>query len=355
MSAKAERAAAEGEGGMQGEQAPRVTVAAIAALAGVSVPTVSRVINGRSDVSAQTRDKVEQLLIQYGYRRRPPAMRPSSGLIDLVFNDLDSLWAVEIIRGVEDVAHAAGVGTVLSAIHRRYVSARQWLNNIRTRGTEGVIFVTSTLESELQEELRRFNIPVVIVDPAGVPFQGAPTIGAANWAGGLAATDYLIGLGHQRIGFIGGPPQLLCSRARLDGYRTALQGAQLELDDKLIYPGNFYHEAGFAGANALLDLTDPPTAIFASSDQMALGVYEAVRRRGMQVPREVSVVGFDDLPEVRWCSPPLTTVRQPLAEMGMLAARTVLRLARGETVESPRLELATELVVRDSTAAPPRR
>ena len=119
-----------------------------------------------------------------------------------------------------------------------------------------------------------------------------------------------------------------------------------------IYPGNFYHEAGFAGGTALLALPDPPTAVFASSDQMALGVYEAVRRRGLRVPDDVSVVGFDDLPEVRWSSPPLTTVRQPLAEMGVLAARTALRLARGEKIESPRIELATELVIRDSTAPP---
>jgi LacI family transcriptional regulator len=107
------------EWSLAAEETPRITVAAIAELAGVSVPTVSRVINGRSDVSAQTRDRVEGLLAKHGYRRRPPAMRSSSGLIDLVFNDLDSLWAVEIIRGVEDVAHRAGVGTVVSAIHRR--------------------------------------------------------------------------------------------------------------------------------------------------------------------------------------------------------------------------------------------
>ncbi len=335
---------------MGAEETPRITVAVIAQMAGVSVPTVSRVINGRSDVSAQTRDRVEELLAKHGYRRRPPAMRSSSGLIDLVFNDLDSLWAVEIIRGVEDVAHAAGVGTVVSAILRRSSSARLWLNNLRARATEGVIFVTSTLEPPLQEELRRFNIPVVIVDPAGVPPQEAPTIGAANWAGSLNATEYLIGLGHRRIGFIAGPPQLMCSRARLDGYRTALQAAQLPIDDKLIYPGNFYHEAGFGGGTALLSQPDPPTAIFASSDQMALGVYEAVRRRGLRVPDDVSVIGFDDLPEVRWSSPPLTTVRQPLSEMGMLATRTLLRLARGEQPDSPRVELATDLVVRDSTA-----
>ncbi|WP_201752929.1 LacI family DNA-binding transcriptional regulator [Micromonospora rubida] len=324
----------------------------IARLAGVSVPTVSRVINGRSDVAPQTRERVEELLTRHGYRRRSSSRRPSAALIDLVFNDLDSPWAVEIIRGVEDVAHSSGAGTVVSAIHRRTSSAKQWLDNMRTRSTEGVIFVTSMVAPPLQAELRRLNVPVVIVDPAGVAPQEAPTIGATNWAGSLGANQYLLGLGHRRIGFIAGPPQLMCSRARMDGYRAALDAAGVAVDDALIRPGNFYHESGYAAGTQLLALPDPPTAIFASSDQMALGVYEAVRKRGLRVPDDISVVGFDDLPEVRWCSPPLTTVRQPLAEMGMLAARTVLRLAQGEKIESPRLELATELVVRDSTTPP---
>ncbi|WP_232377565.1 LacI family DNA-binding transcriptional regulator [Micromonospora humida] len=324
----------------------------IARLAGVSVPTVSRVINGRSDVAPQTRERVEELLTRHGYRPRSAARRTQSALIDLVFNDLDSPWAVEIIRGVEDVAQASGAGTVVSAIHRRTSSAKQWLDNMRTRSTEGVIFVTSMVEPPLQAELRRLRLPVVIVDPAGVAPQEAPTIGATNWAGSLRANQYLLGLGHRRIGFIAGPPQLMCSRARMDGYRAALDAAGLAVDDRLVRPGNFYHESGYTAGMHLLGLSEPPTAIFASSDQMALGVYEAVRKRGLRVPDDVSVVGFDDLPEVRWCSPPLTTIRQPLAEMGMLAARTVLRLARGETIESPRIELATDLVVRDSAAAP---
>ncbi|MEU1754088.1 LacI family DNA-binding transcriptional regulator [Micromonospora matsumotoense] len=337
---------------MGSENGRNVTIAMIARLAGVSVPTVSRVINGRSDVAPQTRERVEELLTRHGYRPRSAARRAQSALIDLVFNDLDSPWAVEIIRGVEDVAQASGAGTVVSAIHRRTSSAKQWLDNMRTRSTEGVIFVTSMVEPPLQAELRRLRLPVVIVDPAGVAPQEAPTIGATNWAGSLRATQYLLGLGHRRIGFIAGPPQLMCSRARMDGYRAALDAAGLAVDDRLVRPGNFYHESGYTAGMHLLGLPQPPTAIFASSDQMALGVYEAVRKRGLRVPDDVSVVGFDDLPEVRWCSPPLTTIRQPLAEMGMLAARTVLRLARGETIESPRVELATDLVVRDSAAAP---
>jgi LacI family transcriptional regulator len=167
----------------------------------------------------------------------------------------------------------------------------------------------------------------------------------------MAATEHLLSLGHRRIGFIAGPTRLLCSRARLDGYRAALEGAGIPVDDALIVPGDFYHASGSTGASALLDLRKPPTAVFAASDQMALGAIEALRRRGLRVPEDMSVVGFDDLPEVRWLSPPLTTVRQPLTEMGKVAARTVLRLARGEELDSPRLELATELVVRASTAA----
>jgi LacI family transcriptional regulator len=329
----------------------RVTIAAIAEEAGVSVPTVSRVLNGRTDVSPQTRERVEQLLSEHGYRRRASRQRPGrAALVDLVFNDLDSPWAVELIRGVEDVTHAAGVGTVVSAVHRRSTSTRQWLQNLRARASDGVIFVTSDVTAPVHTELRRLSIPVVVVDPAGGADADVPTIGATNWAGGRSATEHLVSLGHRRIGLIAGPKLLMCSRARMDGYRAALDAAGIE--EEFVVQGDFMHESGFAGCGQLLDLPNPPTAIFASSDTMALGAYEAARQRGMRVPDDLSIIGFDDLPESRWASPPLSTVRQPLAEMGALAARTALRMARGEPIEVPRVELATELVVRDSTAPP---
>lgn len=335
-----------------GSTVRKVTITAIAREAGVSVPTVSRVVNGRSDVAPETRARVENLLRQHGYRRRTSAPGDRAALVDLVFNDLDSPWAVEIIRGVEETAHSAGVGTVVSAIHDRAGDARQWMTNLRARASDGVILVTSALEPHLHEELHRLGVPIVVVDPAGSPKLEAPTIGATNWAGGMAATEHLLKLGHHRIGIITGPSRLLCSRARLDGHRAALEAAGQPFDEELVAPGDFYHASGFSGCDHLMSLPEPPTAIFASSDQMALGAIEALRRRGLRVPQDVSVVGFDDLPEMRWAAPPLTTVRQPLAEMGKLAARTVLRQARGEEIESPRVELATELIVRASTAAP---
>ena len=333
----------------------RVTIGAIAKEAGVSVPTVSRVLNGRTDVAPQTRARVEELLRRRGYRRRPSRSRTRARLIDLVFPDLDSPWAVEILRGVEDVAHAAGVGTVVSATHRRAEPARQWLHNLRARASDGVILVTSTLESPLLTELQRHDIPLVAVDPVGGPTLDAPTIGATNWAGGLAAMEHVLALGHRRIAIIAGPPEVLCSRARLDGYRAALAAAGVDSSEVPVKEGDFSNQSGFDCARALLTMApEPPTAIVASSDQMAFGAYEAVRQRGLRIPDDVSVVGFDDLPESRWSSPPLTTVRQPLAEMGALAARTVLRLAAGEDVDSPRVELATSLIERESSAPPAR-
>jgi LacI family transcriptional regulator len=334
------------------DEESRVTITAIAREAGVSVPTVSRVLNGRSDVSPRTRERVEELLRRHGYQRRVARPRASSGLVDLVFSDLDSPWAVEIIRGVEEVAQSAGMGTVVSAIHEQAVSARAWMENLRERATDGVILVSSDLAPPLHTELRQLSVPMVLVDPAGVPALDVPTIGATNWAGGLSATEHLISLGHERIGFVAGPTRLLCSRARLDGHRAGLDTAGIPLDPDLIRQGDFYHESGFVAGSALLDLPTPPTAIFAASDQMAFGVFEALRLRGLRVPEDVSVVGFDDLREARWSSPPLTTVRQPLAEMGAMAARTVLQLAQGETIDSLRIDLATALTVRDSTAPP---
>jgi LacI family transcriptional regulator len=335
-------------------QVPRaVTIAAIAEEAGVSVPTVSRVLNGRSDVAPGTRERVERLLRDSGYRRRGGRAR-GAHLIDLVFNDLDSPWAVEIIRGVEDAAHASGIGTVISAIHREAGSTRQWLSNLRARASDGAVLVTTNLDPLLHAELRSLRVPAVVIDPAGVPDLDVPTIASNNWAGGVSATAHLVALGHRRIAHVAGRPTLWCSRARLDGYRAELQAADLPLDPALVVEGDFDFESGFRAGRRLIDLPEPPTAIFAGSDQMALGVTEALRRARLSVPEDVSIVGFDDLPLVRWSSPPLTTVSQPLVDMGRLAVHTVLRMVRGERPESPRVELATTLVVRDSTAAPRR-
>jgi LacI family transcriptional regulator len=324
----------------------RPTLAAVAAEAGVSLPTVSKVVNGRPDVAPATRARVERLLGELNYHR--PGLRRGrrAGLIDLIFNGLDSPWAVEILRGAEDWCSGHGLGAAVSAVRHGSARPASWTSALASHDTDGVILVTSKLTAPQLQQLREEGIPLVVVDPVNLPDPDLPSVGATNWAGGLAATDHLLSA-------ITGPPDYLCSRARADGYRSALERAGIRYDPALVKHGDFQHEGGFLRGGEFLDLADRPTAIFAGSDQQALGVYEAARQRGLRIPQDLSVVGFDDLPAARWVSPPLTTVRQPLADMGRVAAEMLGDLIEGVPLRSRRVELSTELVVRESTAQHP--
>jgi beta-xylosidase len=330
----------------------KTTLASIAAEAGVSLPTVSKVVNGRPDVAPDTRARVEQLLEQHNYTKSGLRRHRRFGLIDLVFNGLDSPWAVEILRGVEEWGALHESAIAVSAVRHGDARPASWTSALTSHHTDGVILVTSELTDLQLRQLRSAGIPLVVIDPANTPPREIPSVGATNWAGGLAATEHLLSLGHRRIGAITGPIEVLCSLARLDGYRSALERAGVAFDPALVGYGDFQHEGGFARAVELLGLPEPPTAIFSGSDQQAFGVYEAARRRGLRIPEDLSVVGFDDLPVTRWASPPLTTVRQPLAEMGSAAAQMLGELIEGLPLRSNRLELSTELIVRESTAAP---
>jgi LacI family transcriptional regulator len=338
------------------DQAPRsrrrsrTTLAAIAAEAGVSLPTVSKVVNGRPDVASDTRALVERLLGEREYQRPGPRRGRRSGLVDLIFNGLDSPWAVEILRGVEDWCASHGTSAAVSAVRHGSARPASWTSALASHETDGVILVTSELTVPQLRQVRDEGIPLVVVDPVSLPDPDLPSVGATNWAGGLAATEHLVNLGHQLIGAITGPAGYLCSRARIDGYRSALERAGLGFDPALVRHGDFLHEGGYTRGGALLDLAQRPTAIFAGSDEQALGVYEAARQRGLRIPQDLSVVGFDDLPAAAWVSPPLTTVRQPLADMGRVAAEMLGELIEGVPLRSQRVELSTELIVRESTA-----
>jgi LacI family transcriptional regulator len=338
-------------GGQKGK-ADRVTLAEIAAAAGVSVPTVSKVLHGHTDIAAKTRSRVEALLADYNYS--PQRRGDRVCLIDLVFADL-SPWAVEIIRGAQEAAAAAGCRMAVSVLSGE-PETQEWLARLSTSRTDGVILVLTELSPAYRAQLAAMELPVVIVDPVGQPDPQIPSIGAANWAGGLVATEHLIEIGHRRIATITGRPSLLCSQARLDGYRAALERAGIPPDPALVYSGDFHFEAALAAATDMLELADPPTAIFAGSDMQAMGVYEAARQHDLRIPDDLSVVGFDDLPMSGWLSPPLTTIAQPLAQMAAMATRTVLALLDGSMdTSNNRVELTTSLVIRSSTAPPPER
>jgi len=242
---------------------------------------------------------------------------------------------------------------VLSELGGAHRPRQEWLDDVLARRPLGVIFVLSDVDDTQRRQLASRAIPFVIVDTAGDLPEGVPTVGSQNWSGGLAATRHLLGLGHKRIAVISGPGDVLCSRARVDGYRTALDEAGVDVDPSLICYGDFFVGGGYTHGSALLDRPDRPTAIFAGSDNQALGVLRAARERGLRIPEDLSVVGYDDLPVTEWLAPPLTTVHQPLTEMASTATQILLRLARGEPVRNSRIDLATELVVRQSTAPPP--
>jgi LacI family transcriptional regulator, xylobiose transport system transcriptional regulator len=244
----------------------------------------------------------------------------------------------------------------------RHTTARGWIEGLLERRPTGVIAVFSELSDSQQVQLKTRRIPLVVVDPTGQSLHDTPSVGATNWSGGVAATRHLLDLGHRRIAVISGPERILCSRARLDGYRAAMDAAGIAIDPGLVRYGDFHVADGLAQGRELLRRPDPPTAIVAANDLQAFGVYEAAREARLRIPEELSVVGFDDLPVAAWVGPPLTTIRQPLVEMAAAATKLVLDLTGQATAPRPRsrggyagptrIELATTLVVRQSTAAP---
>jgi LacI family transcriptional regulator len=326
----------------------RPTLATVAHATGVSLATVSKVVNGRHDVAPGTRARVKAALAEHQYVPVGARRASNTPIIDLVFHVLDSPWAIEIIRG----ATGSGTDVVVSAMSDA-PDPRHWARHVVDADRAGAIVVTSELTEVNRTTLERAGLPLVVIDPVAQPGPDVPSVGATNWAGGLAATEHLVGLGHRRIAVIGGPATFLCSRARIDGYRAALEQAGLTGAPELVRYGDFHHVGGYQAALELLALPDPPTAIFAGSDEQALGTIEAARQLGLSVPDQLSVVGFDDLPVARWSSPPLTTVHQPLAQMGKLAARMVQTLLERQPLDHHRVELATQLVVRSSTQEPP--
>ncbi len=330
---------------------PRATLESVANAAGVSKATVSKVLNGREDVNPETRARVARVLEQHRYvprARRPAGVRR---VFEVVFDGFRSPYTLEIIRGVTEAAGELDIDVVIGPALGNAPGA-DWVRRIVAAAREGVIVVTSNLSDDHWQRLSDAKTPVVVIDPIGVPGVEVPSVGAMNWSGGLAATEHLIHLGHRRIGVLGGRPDALCARARVHGYHAALDTAGIPADPALVRYGDFGYDLAYEHGLELLALEPRPTAVFATSDLQAFGLIEAARLRHLRVPDDLSVVGFDDLPTARWAAPPLTTIRQPLADMGRVALRTAERLADSEGLDTNRVELATELVIRESTASP---
>lgn len=332
--------------------APKATLASVAEIAGVSIPTVSKVLNGRDDVAASTRDRVLEVMRSLNYRSVAPRRRTDSVMIDVVVESVTTAYYSEVMDGILECTSESGAEIVLSAMSLEAASAAERVRRMLDAGRRGLLLVTSKWGPSDILTFQERGIPVVLVDPLNPPGPDVVSVGATNWAGGKAAAEHLLDLGHERIAHLGGPPKAECSQDRHHGYMAALLARGIEVRPEYTVFQDFSRAFGIQGLAQLLELPEPPTAIFAANDTIAIGVWEEARRRGMTLPQDLSIVGFDGTSYAESTMPQLTTVEQPLREIGRAAARTLLRQIDGEQPDSTRIELATRLLVRESTAPP---
>ncbi|MCB0153774.1 MAG: LacI family DNA-binding transcriptional regulator [Anaerolineae bacterium] len=330
-----------------------VTIQDVAAAAGVSVSTVSRVLNDKDDVAEETYENIQRVITQLGYTSSLAAKSMRSrktNVIGLIMPDVDNSFSIEVLRGVNQaiiqfgydlITYTGGDSTASSWAARE----QKYTSLLNGSITDGIIVVAPTASTFSTAH------PLVAIDfhPGNIDF---PTVIATNREGALSAMEYLTQLGHRRIGFIGGRRDLQSAVRRHQGYLDGLQRAGIPIDSELFQDGNFSMEVGYRCAQKLLRLADRPTAIFAANDESAFGVIKAAHEMGLRIPDDLSVVGFDNSPETVYFLPVgLTTVDQGLRQMGLTATEVLVKLINGEKIDQPISKVPTQLIVRGSCRA----
>jgi LacI family transcriptional regulator len=326
-----------------------ITIHDVAAAAGVSVTTVSRVLNDKDDVAPETSLRVREVIRELGYASNLAARSLRSqrtNVVGLIVPDLTAPYSILVTRGVNRAAMAAGFDLLVYSSASRNVNSlvtweQQHVALLNGSVTDGLIIVTPHASSY------RTAYPLVAVDPHSESADFASVL-STNFKGVMAAMSYLLELGHRRIGYIGGRPDLQSALRRLEGYCSGLQNAGIPLDPALIKIGNYERPAAQDAARQLLRITPPVTAILAASDEMAMGVYDAAHELGLRIPDDLSVVGFDNIPDSALLDPPLTTVDQSIESMGALAAEVVIKLITGKPPDELVHKVPTNLVIRQS-------
>ena len=334
---------------------PRATIREVASAAGVSIATVSRVLNDHPDVAPATRESVLRVVRDQRFATNRSARALSggrTGLVGVTIPIVEAAYFAHILAGAAEALYEQDMGVVLSPTLHLHDRAVTLLDRLMHGTTDGAVLMLPEETNEELKALRRAGYPFVVVDPRVPLDEGVAAVSAANASGAHAAVEHLLSLGHKRIAALTGIPEWLASIERLKGYHSAHASAGVLADPDLVVEGDYSIEGGEAAAAMLLDLPDPPTAVFAFNDNMAVAVVREARKRGLRVPEDLSVVGFDDSEQAGIVTPALTTVRQPLAEMGRMAVSLLLRLLENQRVEGLNVELQTRLVVRDSTARP---
>lgn len=331
-----------------------ITIIDVAREAGVSYSTVSRVVNNKTYVKPETRERVTQAMHRLGYQANLQARSLAGGhshVIGLLVHNMSTQYMGEIFRGIDDVLATHNYEVMLYTTHRRRTKESAYVNMMARGLADGLLIVLPRQPEAYIESLRARDFPYVLIDQVGID-ENDVAVTATNFQGGYDATTHLIELGHRRIGKITGWMDMVSARDRLEGYKAALADHGLPGDPDLIVIGDFEKISGYQGAATLLDLAEPPTAVFASNDVMAQGALELFRERNLQIPQDISLVGFDDIPIAAILNPPLTTLRQPMVEMGRLATQMLLDWISDPEQKPSSITLPTELILRESTSSP---
>ncbi|MBN1565799.1 MAG: LacI family DNA-binding transcriptional regulator [Anaerolineae bacterium] len=330
------------------------TIYDIAEEAGVSYSTVSRTLSGFEFVKDSTREKVLAAVKKLGYVPNQQARSLAGGvsnLIGILVPGLTDDYVIQILHGIDSAVTESNYNVILYTTNRRQGKEATYAATIINGAADGLLLVAPIKVELYLDALREQNFPYVMIDQVDLE-QRSTVVSADNHKGAYKATQYLIELGHRQIGFLTGLMQLNVAIERLEGYKAALADHKIPFRDEYIAQGDFRMQIGYQGTQELLALEHPPTAIFASNDVSALGAIDAIREHGLRVPDDISVIGFDDIPAAAVMYPKLTTVRQPLIQMGREAVLELLARLKNPDHEVRQITLATQLVIRDSCAAP---
>lgn len=327
-----------------------VTIVDVAKESGVSYSTVSRVLNGFEHVKDTTRERVLEAANRLGYVANLQARSLAGGkthVIGLVVPGLDNGYIGEIVSGADDELYRSNYNMMLYTTHRFYGKEEAYVKSIYSGLTDGLLLIVPLTPIRYLESLQNQNFPYVLVDQSDMTGQ-SNVVDSTNWQGAYDATTYLINLGHRKIAHITGMMDLQSAIDRLEGYKTALEDHDIPINNSYILNGDFYQGLGYERTTELLALDDRPTAIFAANDLTALGIIEAVRHHGLNIPQDMSIIGFDDIPQALITYPKLTTMRQSLKQMGRVAVKLLLEQLENPDKPNRRITLSTELIERET-------
>ena len=334
------------------KKSQNITIVDVARESGVSYSTVSRVLNGFEYVKESTRQRVLEAAERLGYVANLQARSLAGGktnVIGILAPGLDNGYIGEIVRGADEELFRSDYNMMLYTTHRFQGKESAYVKSIYSGLSDGLLLIVPITQTTYIDALKEQNFPYVLIDQAD---EASNVVDSNNWQGAYDATKYLIDLGHHKIAHITGLPAISTTHERLEGYKAALTDHNISINPKYILEGDFNHKLGYTQSEKIMKMADRPTAVFAANDLTALGTMEAARNHGLSIPDDISIIGFDDIPEARLAFPKLTTIRQSLDEMGHAAVQLLLEQIANPERPPRRITLATQLVERESCRRP---